>query len=75
MADWQAFYSEKSVWLIFRYFYFSLVLLLFTSHLTSADPRQQFSAPFHAGHSRQAQTFNIPQAETQSKCNMRTGSH
>ncbi len=34
--------------------YFSLVLF------TSTDPSQQFSAPFKAGNSRQAQTCYIP---------------
>ncbi len=47
--------------LIFRYFTSALCYL------------KQFSAPFKAGNSRQAQTCNNPQTATQRKCNIKTG--
>ena len=43
--------------------------------LTSTDLSQQFSAPFKAGNSRQAQTCNISQEYNTKKTQCQTGSN
>jgi hypothetical protein len=67
-----------SIWLFYRenMFGFSILYLQRSMLLTSlTDPRQQFSAPFKAGNSRQAQTCYIPQNTTQRKIATLSGSY
>jgi hypothetical protein len=50
-------------------------LLFSTPVLLTSNPSQQFSAPFKAGNSRQAQTCNIPYFVNTKKLQHETGLH